>query len=188
MVAMIINYQKQQLTTTGIYSLTVLEIRCLTRICLPGLKSRCCLNWFLLEAQRGENLFPCLYHLLEASYILWLVAASFIFRSITPVSASVLVHLLLQFRLLLSPSLKDHSDDSGSTRIIQEPHLKDLTCWIPPLRPQVRGLGTSECEYIWGSFFSLPGGFPHNSVGKESACNAGDPGSIPGLEDPLEKG
>ena len=23
--------------------------------------------------------------------------------------------------------------------------------------------------------------FPHNSVGKESACNAGDPGSIPGL-------
>ena len=25
-------------------------------------------------------------------------------------------------------------------------------------------------------------GFPHTSVGKESACNAGDPGSIPGLE------
>ena len=23
-------------------------------------------------------------------------------------------------------------------------------------------------------------GFPNNSVGKESACNAGDPGSIPG--------
>ena len=23
-------------------------------------------------------------------------------------------------------------------------------------------------------------GFPHSSVGKESACNAGDPGSIPG--------
>ena len=23
--------------------------------------------------------------------------------------------------------------------------------------------------------------FPHNSVGKESDCNAGDPGSIPGL-------
>ena len=30
---------------------------------------------------------------------------------------------------------------------------------------------------------SLPGimGFPHSSVGKESACNAGDPGLIPGL-------
>ena len=25
-------------------------------------------------------------------------------------------------------------------------------------------------------------GFPGSSVGKESACNAGDPGSIPGLE------
>ena len=24
--------------------------------------------------------------------------------------------------------------------------------------------------------------------GKESACNAGDMGSVPGLEDPLEKG
>ena len=24
-------------------------------------------------------------------------------------------------------------------------------------------------------------GFPHSSVGKESACNAGDSGSIPGL-------
>ena len=31
-------------------------------------------------------------------------------------------------------------------------------------------------------------GFPGGSVSKESACNAGDLGSIPGLEDPLEKG
>ena len=31
-------------------------------------------------------------------------------------------------------------------------------------------------------------GFPHNSAGKESTCNAEDPGLIPGLEDPLEKG
>ena len=31
-------------------------------------------------------------------------------------------------------------------------------------------------------------GFPGSSAGKESACNAGDPGSIPGLEDPLEEG
>ena len=29
---------------------------------------------------------------------------------------------------------------------------------------------------------------PGDSDGKESACNAGDPGSIPGSEDPLEKG
>ena len=30
-------------------------------------------------------------------------------------------------------------------------------------------------------------GFPHSSVGKESACSVGDLGLIPGLEDPLEK-
>ena len=31
-------------------------------------------------------------------------------------------------------------------------------------------------------------GFTCGSAGKESACNVGDLGSIPGLEDPLEKG
>ena len=31
-------------------------------------------------------------------------------------------------------------------------------------------------------------GFPGGSAGKESAHDAGDLGSIPGLEDPLEKG
>ena len=31
-------------------------------------------------------------------------------------------------------------------------------------------------------------GFPCGSAGKESACNAGDLGSILGWEDPLEKG
>ena len=31
-------------------------------------------------------------------------------------------------------------------------------------------------------------GFPGGSAGKESACNAGDLGSTPGLEDTLEKG
>ena len=34
----------------------------------------------------------------------------------------------------------------------------------------------------------MPLGFPDRSVGKESACNAEDPGSIPGSEDLLEKG
>ena len=29
--------------------------------------------------------------------------------------------------------------------------------------------------------------FPDSSVGKESTCNAGDPGSVPGWEDLLEK-
>jgi len=31
-------------------------------------------------------------------------------------------------------------------------------------------------------------GFPDSLVGKESAYNPGDPGSIPGSEDPLDKG
>ena len=31
-------------------------------------------------------------------------------------------------------------------------------------------------------------GFSCGSAGKESACNVGDLGSIPGWEDPLEKG
>ena len=33
--------------------------------------------------------------------------------------------------------------------------------------------------YRWGLTYPL--GFPHSSVGKESTCNAGDPGFIPGL-------
>ena len=32
------------------------------------------------------------------------------------------------------------------------------------------------------ALYIVPQGFPHSSVGKESTCNAGDPGSIPGLE------
>ena len=32
------------------------------------------------------------------------------------------------------------------------------------------------------------GGFPDSSVGKESACNAGDPGSIPGLGRSIAEG
>ena len=31
-------------------------------------------------------------------------------------------------------------------------------------------------------------GFPGGLDGKESSCNVGDPGLIPGLDDPLEKG
>ena len=45
------------------------------------------------------------------------------------------------------------------------------------------------CSFTWPIFDCIyVHNFPSSSVGKESACNAGDPGSIPGLEDPLEKG
>ena len=33
-------------------------------------------------------------------------------------------------------------------------------------------------QWVW----SRPEGFPYSTIGKESACNAGDPGSIPGSE------
>jgi len=36
-------------------------------------------------------------------------------------------------------------------------------------------------------FFFYKAVFPHSSVDKEYACNAEDPGSIPGLKDPLDK-
>ena len=41
----------------------------------------------------------------------------------------------------------------------------------------------------WGYFIkrSYNLGFPGGSDGKESACNAGDPGVEPGSEDPLKK-
>ena len=42
----------------------------------------------------------------------------------------------------------------------------------------------------WDYFLCSTGGevFPGGSVDKESACSAGNLGSIPGWEDPLEKG
>ena len=42
------------------------------------------------------------------------------------------------------------------------------------IEPSIRRLSDS-CERL-----DIALGFPDSSVGKESACNAGDPGSIPG--------
>ena len=36
--------------------------------------------------------------------------------------------------------------------------------------------------------YTMDGGFPHSSVGRESTCNAGDSSSIPGLEGSPEEG
>ena len=51
----------------------------------------------------------------------------------------------------------------------------DTTCSLLSISPIFEGLSPA---------FHLPmqrRGFPDSSVGKESACNAGDPGLIPGL-------
>ena len=52
----------------------------------------------------------------------------------------------------------------------------------PPRKLQIitpKGVGRTSCLFI--NFPSALMGFLDSSVGKESACNAGDPGWIPGL-------
>ena len=45
-----------------------------------------------------------------------------------------------------------------------------------------------ETSLVVGGVGGRKKSFPDCSEGKESACNAGDPGSLLGQEDPLEKG
>ena len=37
-----------------------------------------------------------------------------------------------------------------------------------------------SCSFFWLEYSTPSSGFPHGSTGKESACNSGDPSSIPG--------
>ena len=59
---------------------------------------------------------------------------------------------------------------------------EDLRLWFIDSCP-VTAHGQTDKGVLWGLFnkgINLIQGFPHSSVGKESACNAGDPSSIPG--------
>ena len=49
-------------------------------------------------------------------------------------------------------------------------------------------IGASPLVGLAGACLSCVFGFPDSSVSKESTCSAADPGSIPGLDNPLEKG
>ena len=49
------------------------------------------------------------------------------------------------------------------------------------LRPLLFGKNLYDHDIPLFLWFSNPEGFPDSSVGKESTCNAGDLGSIPGL-------
>ena len=49
------------------------------------------------------------------------------------------------------------------------------------------GVGVLQPE-LFPSVFLIAKGSSDSSAGTETACNAGDPASIPGREDPLEKG
>ena len=58
------------------------------------------------------------------------------------------------------------------------PTFKGSVTWRPPQISQTRVWNYPQPfthPFIWYGW-----GFPHRSVGKESACNAGDQGSIPG--------
>ena len=53
-------------------------------------------------------------------------------------------------------------------------------CRASPSSAGTRGKVLVSTEDLLQSLFTASLGFPHSSVGKESTCNAGDPGSIPG--------
>ena len=57
-----------------------------------------------------------------------------------------------------------------------------FTCWAVRIQltlPQPQFLSVNESVGL--DNLQEHEGFPSSSVGKESACNAGDPGSVPGL-------
>ena len=53
-------------------------------------------------------------------------------------------------------------------------------CRTSPSSAGTRGKVLVSTEDLLQSLFTASLGFPHSSVGKESTCSAGDPGSIPG--------
>ena len=59
--------------------------------------------------------------------------------------------------------------------------MKQISSFLAKIQPV-----KSHAPFVYSN--PLPTDFPCGSVGKESACNVGDLGSIPGLEDPLDKG
>ena len=61
-----------------------------------------------------------------------------------------------------------------------------LTPEVEPRPPALGGLATGPsgkfpCLELWSDLRSMLWGFPCGSAGKESTCNLGDQGSIPGL-------
>ena len=62
-----------------------------------------------------------------------------------------------------------------------------LNLGLPHLRQILYHLSHQRIPTLYLEPLSF-GGFPHSSAGEESAFNAGDPGSVSGREDPLEKG
>ena len=77
-----------------------------------------------------------------------------------------------------------HSIDASLTQEVQKSHLQVLLHAASHAQPWVT-LPPGDTWPCLESFLVVTTGalgFPHSSVGKESACSAGDLGSIPGLE------
>ena len=69
--------------------------------------------------------------------------------------------------------------------ILSEGKSEDFTKRIQSKLALEEWIITIMTQIYWGPNWIM--GFPGGSAGKESACNAGDLGLIPGWEDPLEK-
>ena len=86
--------------------------------------------------------------------------------------------------LLQCTKVKGESEVAQSCPTLCDPMDCSLQCRRPWFNSWVRKIPWRKARLPTPVFL----GFPCDSAGKESACNAGDLGSIPGLEDPLERG
>ena len=76
----------------------------------------------------------------------------------------------------------------GRARSFQPSSLPRLHAVAPDLKAFTAGMPPPTAQMSFGTDLSGQRGFPGGSVGKESACNAGDLGSVPGLGRSLERG
>ena len=95
--------------------------------------------------------------------------------------------ILIASQMLSNPDHKFHLTGyfitSANTTVPGSSAGKEPTCRRPPLDSWVRKIPQRRDRLPTLVFL----GFPDGSVGKESACNAGDLGLIPGLGDPLKE-
>ena len=84
----------------------------------------------------------------------------------------------------MAPQTQAHYWIQGwTTETVEGPNAGGKTIWMGDFLRDFQGQ-----SWLYLIATKNTGVFPGTSNGKESACNAGDPGSISGQEDPLEKG
>ena len=108
---------------------------------------------------------------------IWVTFASYMIND-----PSILVSVKYIINILLN-SLTLPTSEKSTVRFFSPPRKTGITCFTRKTTSSfVDKFSFSDCTlYTWfENYFG-------DSDGKESACNAGDPGSIPGLEKPLEK-